>query len=137
MTKAQQDDFKILISRYIIYIYGLRLRQYQIDNFSIDSVYSDKSNIVTIASSFFTEDGNQVELEWRLRKPKKASHGTQGVMGWKIFDVSIAGLSMLLTQREEFTAFIRSNNNDINALFIRLKNQIDKMMQDSTSTATP
>jgi phospholipid transport system substrate-binding protein len=42
----------------------------------------------------------------------------------KIVDVRIEGVSMSVTQREEFTTVIRQNNGDINALLKALRKKI-------------
>ena len=42
----------------------------------------------------------------------------------KVLDVSIAGISLALQKREEFTSFISRNNNNINALIDNLKDTL-------------
>ena len=45
--------------------------------------------------------------------------------GLKVLDVSIAGISLALQKREEFTSYISKNHNSINALIDNLKKKLN------------
>ena len=68
-------------------------------------------------SSVLTEkaaaDGGQpIRVDWKVNNAKGKN---------KIVDVRIEGVSMSVTQREEFTTVIRQNNGDINVLLKALR----------------
>ena len=60
-----------------------------------------------------TEQKPQVKIDWRIytKNPEKPL----------IRDLIIEGLSLVRTQKEEFSSIIQSNDGDINALFSTLK----------------
>ena len=60
-----------------------------------------------------TEKRPEVKIDWRVytKNPNKPM----------IRDLIIEGLSLARTQKEEFSSIIESNDGDINALFVTLK----------------
>ena len=65
-----------------------------------------------------TDKKPEVKIDWRIytKDPNKPL----------IRDLIIEGLSLARTQKEEFTSILSTNNNDINALFARLEEFINK-----------
>ena len=60
-----------------------------------------------------TEQRPEVKIDWRIY--------TKNPEIPLIRDLTIEGLSLVRTQREEFSSIIQSNDGDINALFSALK----------------
>ena len=60
----------------------------------------------------------EVKIDWRIytKDPEKPL----------IRDLIIEGLKLARTQKEEFSSILSSNNGDINALFIKLEEFINK-----------
>ena len=52
-------------------------------------------------------------MDWRLKKINNA---------FRIYDVIIEGISMVITQRDEFSSIIQRSGGDIDPLITRLKN---------------
>ena len=73
----------------------------------------------TIVSSILvaTENRPEVKIQWRIytKDPNKPM----------IRDLIIEGLSLARTQKEEFGSIIQSNDGNIEALFLSLKNFIN------------
>ena len=63
-----------------------------------------------------TEQRPEVKIDWRIY--------TKDPENLKIRDLIIEGLSLVRTQREEFSSIIQGNDGDINALLIVLKDFI-------------
>ena len=65
-----------------------------------------------------TDKKPEVKIDWRVytKDPDKPL----------IRDLIIEGLSLARTQKEEFASILSSNNNDINALFKKLEEFINK-----------
>jgi phospholipid transport system substrate-binding protein len=63
-----------------------------------------------------TEQRPEVKIDWRIytKDPKNPM----------IRDLIIEGLSLVRTQKEEFSSIIQNNDGDINALFVSLKSFI-------------
>ena len=60
-----------------------------------------------------TEQRPEVKIDWRIY--------TKNLENPLIRDLIIEGLSLVRTQKEEFSSIIQSNDGDINALFSTLK----------------
>ena len=60
-----------------------------------------------------TEERPEVKIDWRIY--------TKNPENPKIRDLIIEGLSLVRTQKEEFSSIIQRNDGDINALFSTLK----------------
>ena len=65
-----------------------------------------------------TDKKPEVKIDWRVY--------TQNPENPLIRDLIIEGLSLARTQKEEFASILSSNNNDINALFSKLEEFINK-----------
>lgn len=77
----------------------------------INKNYTMVSSVLVV-----TEQRPEVEIDWRIY--------TKNPENLKIRDLIIGGLSLVRTQKEEFSSIIESNNGDIDALFSTLKNFI-------------
>ena len=99
--------------------FSSRLSEYS--NPKIDVISKDKKNEkYTIVSSILvaTKDRPEVKIDWRIytKDPEKPL----------IRDLIIEGLSLARTQKEEFASIIKSNDNNIEALFESLEKFIDE-----------
>ena len=65
-----------------------------------------------------TDKKPEVKIDWRVytKDPNKPL----------IRDLIVEGLSLARTQKEEFASILSTNNNDVNALFIKLEEFINK-----------
>ena len=72
--------------------------------------------VAIVRSTFFTDPTTPVRVDWRV-----ASRGDI----YKITDVSVEGISMANTQRDEFASVIRKNSGKISALLEILRKKRD------------
>jgi len=118
LTEEQKKEYTILFEKYFLKTFVSRLTDYSEPK--IDVVSAEKKNEkYTIVSSILlaTEKRAEVKIDWRVytKNPNKPL----------IRDLIIEGLSLARTQKEEFSSIIESNDGDINALFIKLKEFIN------------
>ena len=118
LTEEQKKEYTILFKKYFLKTFVSRLTDYSEPK--IDVVSAEKKNEkYTIVSSILlaTEKRAEVKIDWRVytKDPDKPL----------IRDLIIEGLSLARTQKEEFSSIIESNDGDINALFIKLKEFIN------------
>jgi phospholipid transport system substrate-binding protein len=109
--------YEILFEQYFLKSFASRLAEYS--NPEIDVVSKKKLNEnYTMVSSILvsTEQRPEVKIDWRIY--------TKDPENPKIRDLIIEGLSLVRTQREEFSSIIQGNNGDINALLDVLKDFI-------------
>ena len=119
ITDEQKNKYSTLFESYFLKSFSSRLSEYS--NPKIDVISKDKKNEkYTIVSSILvaTKDRPEVKIDWRIytKDPEKPL----------IRDLIIEGLSLARTQKEEFASIIKSNDNNIEALFESLKKFIDE-----------
>ena len=111
--------YKELFQKYFLKSLTSRLTDYSNNKFEVINA-DKKSETTTIVASRIVESSSQPELkiEWRIytKNPAKPL----------IRDLRVEGLSIARTQKEEFASILSSNQNDMNILFSKLKEFIDK-----------
>jgi len=108
------NQYRILFKQYFLKSFSSRLAEYS--NPEIDVVSKKKLNEnYTMVSSILvgTEQRPEVKIDWRIY--------TKNPENPLIRDLIIEGLSLVRTQKEEFSSIIQSGDGDINALFSTLK----------------
>ena len=114
INDTQLEEYKILFEKYFLKSFASRLAEYS--NPEIEVVSKKKLNEnYTIVSSILvgTDVRPEVKIDWRIY--------TKNPNTPLIRDLIIEGLSLVRTQKEEFSSIIESNDGDINALFATLK----------------
>ena len=110
-------QYEILFEQYFLKSFSSRLAEYT--NPEIEVISKEKINKnYTIVSSILvsTEQRPEVKIDWRIY--------TKNPNNPKIRDLIIEGLSLVRTQKEEFSSIIQSNDGHINFLLISLKDFI-------------
>jgi len=104
-------DFSKLLQNYLALNYANQFKEFNGEQFVVgNETQNHKDTFVN--SQFVRPDGPPVNIVWRMRQFDDI---------FKIIDVSIEGLSMGITQRDEFTSVIQQNNDDVGALTAALK----------------
>ena len=118
IRKNLDDDkkkkYSELFKQYFLKSFSSRLSEYT--NPEIDVLSKEVlSENYTIVNSLLkgTAERPEVKIDWRVY--------TKNPENPLIRDLIIEGLSLARTQKEEFASILSSNDNDINALFKKLK----------------
>ena len=114
INEDQKKEYSNLFEQYFLKSFASRLAEYS--NPEIEVLSKKKLNEnYTIVSSILvgTEQRPEVKIDWRIY--------TKNPEIPLIRDLIIEGLSLVRTQKEEFSSIIQSNDGDINALFSTLK----------------
>ena len=119
ISDEQKNKYSKLFESYFLKSFSSRLSEYS--NPKINVISKDKKNEkYTIVSSILvaTKNRPEVKIDWRIytKDPEKPL----------IRDLIIEGLSLARTQKEEFASIIKSNDNNIDALFESLQKFIDE-----------
>ena len=110
LNKNQKEEYTKLFREYFLKSFSSRLSEYT--NPEIDVLSKEVlSENYTIVNSLLkgTSERPEVKIDWRVY--------TKNPENPLIRDLSIEGLSLARTQKEEFSSILNSNNNDINILF--------------------
>ena len=117
INDEQLKQYKILFEQYFLKSFSSRLAEYSNPEIEVVSKKKLNENYTMVSSILIaTEQRPEVKIDWRIY--------TKNLENPKIRDLIIEGLSLARTQKEEFSSIIQSNDGDINALFITLKNFI-------------
>ena len=113
-TPQQQQEFLSLYQEYIVQAYSARLSEYGGEPFRVTGQRPGEGGVV-VTSQVLSRGGAAVEVDWYLVD--------QGG-GFKITDVYVGGVSMKVTERDEFGAIIQRNGGDVGALLTRLRQKV-------------
>ena len=114
INDEQIKQYKILFEQYFLKSFSSRLAEYSNPEIEVISKKKLNENYTMVSSILVaTEQRPEVKIDWRIY--------TKNPENPKIRDLIIEGLSLVRTQKEEFSSIIQSNDGDINALFSTLK----------------
>ena len=111
ISDAEMNEFSNLLQNYLALNYANQFKEFNGEQFVVGNE-TEKNKDTFVNSQFVRPDGPPVNIVWRMRMFDD---------DFKIIDVSIEGLSMGITQRDEFTSVIQQNNDDVSALTKALK----------------
>jgi phospholipid transport system substrate-binding protein len=109
-TPQQQQEFQKLFEAYEVHSYTVRFNQYSGQQLKVLSAQPQGDNATLVQSEIAKPGDTQqqpVKVDWRVAK-------TDG--GDKIADVTIEGVSMAVTERQQFAAVIQRNGGQLEAL---------------------
>ena len=114
MSDDQKKEYDDLFEKYFLQTFSSRLAEYSNPEIEVNSKKKLNKNYTMVSSILVaTEQRPKVNIDWRIytKNPDEP----------KIRDLIIEGLSLVRTQREEFSSIIQSNDGNINALLANLK----------------
>jgi phospholipid transport system substrate-binding protein len=112
-TPDQQQQFVGLLQEYLAQAYAGRLAQYAGEKFNATSAQVQGDETV-VFSEITRNDGGKIHVEWHV-----VNKG-----GWKITDAYVAGVSMAVTERDEFASVIQQGGGQVQYLIDRLKQKV-------------
>jgi phospholipid transport system substrate-binding protein len=112
-TPEQQQQFLGLLREYLAQAYAGRLAQYAGEKFQALNAQTQGDETVVL-SEITRNDGGKIHVEWHL-----VNSG-----GWKITDAYVAGVSMAVTERDEFASVIQQGGGQIQYLLDRLRQKV-------------
>ena len=118
ISENEINQYEILFEQYFLKSFASRLAEYSNPEIEVLSKKKLNENYTMVYSILVaTEQRPEVKINWRIY--------TKNSEKPLIRDLIIEGLSLVRTQKEEFSSIIQSNDGDINALFSNLKNFIN------------
>lgn len=113
-TPQQQREFLSLFQEYIVQAYSARLGQYGGEPFRVTGSRVAGDEIV-VTSQVIRQNGAPVQVDWYL-----VSDGNR----LKIVDVYVGGISMKVTERDEFGSIIQRNGGSLEPLLAALRRKV-------------
>jgi phospholipid transport system substrate-binding protein len=110
-TPQQQQEFLQLFQEYVVQAYASRLGPYGGEPFRVIGARPAGDEVI-VSSEVTRPSGSPIQIDWYLIRA-----GGQ----LKITDVYVGGVSMKVTQRDEFSAIIQHDGGHIDGLLARLR----------------
>ena len=125
-TPAQQKEYMELFEALVVKTYGDRLTLYTGEGFRVVNVRAESEKDTIVNSQITHPDGSTpTTVDWRVRdKNGKLS----------VIDVMVEGVSLSVTQRQEYAAVIQRNDGKIDGLLTLMR---DQLKNPATTTAKP
>ena len=112
-TPQEQQEFLKLLNEYLAQAYSARLAEYAGEPFR--AISSRPNGDETVVYSEITRgDGSKIRVDWYLVQRN----------GWKISDAYVAGVSMKVTQRDEFASVIQQGGGQVSYLIGRIRQKV-------------
>jgi phospholipid transport system substrate-binding protein len=120
-SEADRTEYLALFEDVIVNTWADRFSEYSGERFEVQDAVDapsahESERVAIVRSVFFSDPQTPVRIDWRV-----ASRGDI----YKITDVSVEGISMANTQRDEFSSVIRSNSGDLKSLLEILRERRD------------
>lgn len=103
-TKEELSEYFELFPEFILKVNSTRLKKLDTTKIEIDKVTPHAKSDIFIRTKAYNSDNKALDVDWRVRSDKKGNV--------KIIDVKIEGISLVATQRDDFTARITSSGID-------------------------
>ena len=114
ITDNQKKEYLNLFEQYFLKSFSSRLAEYSNPEIEVKSKKKMNENYTMVSSILVATDQRpEVKIDWRVY--------TKNPENLLIRDLIIEGLSLVRTQKEEFSSIIESSDGDIEALFSTLK----------------
>jgi phospholipid transport system substrate-binding protein len=115
-TGKQRKEFVSLFEDFIVMAYAARFRNYSGESWIVGRVRQVNKSDVLVESEVVPNDGQKIAVDWRVRNKG----------GFKIIDVIVEGVSMVITQRDEFAAIISHKGGSVDGLLAALRKKTGK-----------
>ena len=115
LNQSQIENYSNLFREYFLKSFSSRLAEYTNPEIEVrDKKILNKNYTIVNSILVSTIDRPEIKIDWRVY--------TKDINNPLIRDLIIEGLSLVRTQKEEFSSILSSNDNDIDALFEILRN---------------
>ncbi|MEO1017329.1 MAG: ABC transporter substrate-binding protein [Pseudomonadota bacterium] len=103
LSADQQSDYEVLFNDYILTTYSRRFSGFHGISLEIVGADAISDDDIVVQSQLMSVNGPPVKVDWRIRERRDQL---------KIIDVVIEGVSMVITQRQEFQSIVQREGLD-------------------------
>lgn len=115
-TDEEKREFIKLFEEFLVQGYARRFAEYSGENFEVRSVRPGTDGLTLVQSLVIRPNAENVRVDWRVQE--------NGNDGFRIVDVIVEGLSMAVTQRDEFASVIQSKGGKVAGLLDVLRTRV-------------
>ncbi len=111
-TETERQDFAAAYRNLMIRVYSRRFVRYSGESFRVVGQHPESATSTVVYTEMSQPaSGPPLKVEWHVGNSD----------GYRITDITVAGISMALAQREDFRAFLQKNGGDLPALIQQLQ----------------
>ena len=118
-SKEDREKFTKLLEDYVVVSYAPKWKNYSGETFSVYDSIRDSSQIILVRSDVTPNEGTPIKLDWRVRNDNP----------FRIYDIAVEGVSMIVTQRSEFMSVIKNGGGTIAPLITALEEKLKSLKQ--------
>ena len=118
-SPQEQQEFLKLFDDYVVFVYGTRLANFNGESFKVRGSRTEESGVIVSTDVISPGGEAPIKIDWRLVTDNGA---------FKINDIIIEGISMMVTQRSEFASVIQRHGGQVSGLL--------ELMREKTKTAS-
>lgn len=114
-TPGQQSEYQKLFEKMVVDVYSRRFSEYKGQQLEVRGSRQESDTDVMVSSVIVPapgKGGEEVPVDWRVRKKEGQ---------YKVIDVIVAGVSMAMTQRSEFSSVIQRGGGNVDILLQHLR----------------
>ena len=111
-SPEQRTEYTELFEKFLVQSYAARLGQYGGESLRVRAARGGGEKDTIVSTEILQEGRPAVKVDWRVRRSGA---------NYKVVDVIVEGVSMVITQRDEFSSVIRREGGSIEALLSRLR----------------
>lgn len=117
-TEAEREEFMGLFEDLIVATYSRKFSDYSGQTLKVEAIREENERMAVVASRILNPTGEPIRIDWRLLRRGKS---------WRIVDVVVEGMSMMLSQRSEYAAVIKSDGGKVHGLLVRLREKVARV----------
>ncbi len=117
-TEAERTEFMALFENLIVATYSKKFSDYSGQTLKVEAIREENDRMAAVASRILRQGGEPIRIDWRLLRRGDS---------WRIVDVMVEGMSMVLSQRSEYAAVIKSDGGKLGGLLARLREKTARL----------
>src|ERR1700688_4536392 len=121
-SESERASYLNVFKEYVVQTYAVRFNSYAGESFLVTKTAPDGDIGAWVTSGIGQTGEEPTEVQWRVRKEPE---------GYKIIDVVVEGVSLLVTQRSEFSAVLQRNKGNIATLTELMRGKIVELRAKS------
>jgi phospholipid transport system substrate-binding protein len=114
-TVAQKGLFGGVFEDYVVATYAGRLDAYDGEQFTVGTARQANDKVTAVSSEIMPQQGAPIDVDWMLHRKNDR---------WFVIDVIVEGISMVISQRSEFSTIINQRGG-IEGLIESIRTRID------------
>lgn len=111
-SPEQRTEYVALFEKFLVQSYAARLGQYGGESLKVRATRANREKDTIVSTEILQPGRSPVKVDWRVRG---------GEANYKVVDVIVEGISMVITQRDEFSSVIRRSGGNVEGLLDKLR----------------